>query len=173
MFVLGFLVSCTGDPSMIEGPVRAWDTLSVDRFVVSLDSAEAIEGANRWGLSSEPVVEVGDREGGADLFGSIHHMTMTSVGDLAVVDPQAALLYLFDGEGGSRAVAGGHGDGPGEFRLPFWVGECAPGSVFVYDAGNGRVSVFSPEGEFRRSFDLIEPGVCLCTRPDAQEMNRW
>ena len=64
-------------------------------------------------------------------------------GGIVVADVHESALVYFDERGGLRTVAGGPGEGPGEFELLFWLGECAPDSIYAYDAGLGRASVFS------------------------------
>lgn len=43
---------------------------------------------------------------------------------------------------------GGEGEAPGQFRTPRGAAVDAQGRVYVADAGNGRVQVFSAEGDF-------------------------
>ena len=59
---------------------------------------------------------------------------------------------LMYGEGGAfRGNLGGRGDGPGEFRLPWWVAIGGSGEVYVYDRGRFGFQVFGPDGEFLRT----------------------
>lgn len=46
----------------------------------------------------------------------------------------------------------GPGPEPGYFNFPMGVDVAADGSVFVADTNNGRVQIFSGEGEFKRAF---------------------
>ena len=43
---------------------------------------------------------------------------------------------------------GSPGVGDGQFQSPFGIALGASGNVYVADAGNDRVQVFSPEGRF-------------------------
>jgi hypothetical protein len=65
---------------------------------------------------------------------------------------------------GRTASAGGivlaePGEGPGELARPTWLEIDALDSVFVWDRGTGRMSVFSPELDYVRTHRLEATGV--------------
>jgi DNA-binding beta-propeller fold protein YncE len=75
--------------------------------------------------------------------------------------------YISDGYGNSRVVHlaangsyigewGSHGEEPGEFRLPHSIAVDSQGLVYVADRSNGRVQVFTPNGEFVRMWETLD-----------------
>ncbi|WP_397546305.1 6-bladed beta-propeller [Rhodothermus marinus] len=77
-----------------------------------------------------------------------------SRGRLWVVDMHEAVLYVFHPEGRLLQKIGRRGEGPGEFMAPEQVAPGVNDSVYVWDIQLKRLSVFSPEGEFVRSFTM-------------------
>ncbi|MGH7500368.1 MAG: 6-bladed beta-propeller [Longimicrobiales bacterium] len=72
--------------------------------------------------------------------------------DLYVLDADYRKIAVFDSAGNlRRVILGGSGEGPGEFHNPGSLSVALDGRIFVLDESQ-RVSVFSPEGEFMRSF---------------------
>ena len=72
--------------------------------------------------------------------------------DLVVVDALQANVKTFDGGGALKRVWGGRGDGPGEFRAPMSVARAGHGDLAVLDGVTSAISVFAPDGTFRRRF---------------------
>jgi hypothetical protein len=63
------------------------------------------------------------------------------------------LPAIFDAAGRRQGTLGGKGEGPGEFRLAAHIAiDPRTDSIFVTDWGTSRLSVFSPQGRFVRSF---------------------
>lgn len=159
---VSLVVSCCGcsdRPAAIHGPVRPWDTVNVDRHIVSSRTAAEVARAHRWALGAQPRFEVGvSNDGGDHIFGSVEGAVMLPNGGVVVADVQASTLLYFDTDGRFEATAGGPGEGPGEFVLLFWVGACSADSVYAYDARLGRVSVFTSHGKFERAFRLVSQG---------------
>src|SRR5262249_43056453 len=54
--------------------------------------------------------------------------------------------------------SGGKGTGLGQFDWPRGIASDARGNIFVADANNGRVQVFSAEGEFLKAFGHVGEG---------------
>lgn len=71
---------------------------------------------------------------------------------LYVVDSHAHELVVLDADCRSVTTIGVRGVGTGQFNFPTNVAVGADGSVYVTDAMNFRVQVFSPAGEFRTAF---------------------
>jgi hypothetical protein len=64
-------------------------------------------------------------------------------GRIAVGDPLTSRVLAFDPDGNLEAVAGGRGEGPGEFEQIWAVAWDPHGRLWVSDA-NRRVTIFSP-----------------------------
>jgi len=65
---------------------------------------------------------------------------------------QHAICILDQRDGSLRSCFGKRGKRPGEFNFPLDVDLDAEGNIYVLDAMNARVQVFSPEGSFLREF---------------------
>lgn len=109
----------------------------------------------RWEVEALPVVELGRAEGnGPDLFGSVRHVIRLQTGELAVADAIAREVRVFDEGGRHRFTFGGHGEGPGEFTNLWRIAEVRGDSIAVVDNLSGRVSIFTVDGEFSRSYPI-------------------
>lgn len=162
VLAVSLIVSCVGcsdRPAAIRGPVRPWDTVKVERHMISSRTVAEVARSHRWALSAQPRFEMGVSSGEGDhIFGSVQGAVMLPNGGVVVADIQASTLLYFDADGRFEATAGGPGEGPGEFVLLFWVGACSADSVYAYDARLGRVSVFTSDGKFERAFRLVSQG---------------
>jgi len=99
-------------------------------------------------------------------FGSEGREPGQFVFPVAVLEDAAGNLYVgeygdhqrvqkFDGSGRYLLQFGKHGAGPGEFQRPSGLA-LRGGEVFVVDAFNDRIQVFSEAGEFRRILKLSD-----------------
>ena len=148
-------IACDGQGFSEEPTTLMWDTAAVPHRIAS---ARAAAEAPRWRLAPRPLLEIGAAVGDTTVtFGRVHDALRLRNGRIVVADRQASQLRIFDHGGELLAAAGRAGDGPGEFRDPRRVLECARDSVFVYDPAHDRVSVFSAAGTFSRSFHVELP----------------
>jgi hypothetical protein len=104
-----------------------------------------------------PLVEIGEREAepAYQLFRVIGAQRL-SEGRIVVANHGSHELHFYDSLGRHQLSVGGEGDGPGEFRFLSALRRFAGDSLLTLDVGQGRVSVFSGEGSFVRSFNLKE-----------------
>lgn len=89
---------------------------------------------------------IGDEEAGDNVFFDyVYDLNVDSRGRIYVNDFALAGFHVFTGSGTFIQQVGKEGEGPGEFtQLPnLRVGP--RDSIYVLDAGNDRLSVFSPE----------------------------
>lgn len=70
---------------------------------------------------------------------------------------------VYGSDGAFVRQMGSFGEGPGEFRRLTWIHEGVDGRVRVFDAGNGRVTVFDHDGDLLWEQRL--PGVVLSAAP--------
>lgn len=149
-------IACDGRGSSGESTTLMWDTAAVPHRIASARTAAE---APRWKLAPRPLLEIGTAVGGDTIvtFGRVQDALRLQNGRIVIADRQASQLRIFDDGGDLSATVGRAGDGPGEFRDPRWVMECARDSVFVYDPAHDRVSVFSSAGTFSRSFHIELP----------------
>lgn len=117
-------------------------------------------------LSAEMVLSIPAAIGDSIRFEEVTGATRLDDGRVVILDSGADELLAFDGRGELLRRAGGPGEGPGEFRLPRWLGRCGGDSLFVADFGLDRVSVFDRDLEFVREFRVpsLNSGALVCDR---------
>lgn len=98
------------------------------------------------------VVRLGSLDGAHDAFGRVMDVALSRSGRIVVADDQNHNVVVFGPSGRYVGTMGRKGQGPGEFESPWKVAVDAQDSVFVWDASLARISVFSPDLRFRRSF---------------------
>lgn len=109
-----------------------------------------------WRPAPEPAVAIGVLEGPEEyqLF-RVRDAGRLPGGRIVVANAGTSELRFYGPDGSYLFAAGGSGDGPGEFQRLSRV-DVGRDSVWAFDAGNRRVSVFDAAGTFVRSF-LLEP----------------
>lgn len=115
-----------------------------------------------WKLGKTPAVDIGGGTGA----GPYRVVGATRLGDGRIVVASAATnaLDLYAADGRHLRTIGRPGGGPGEFQALFWVGRLAGDSIAAWDAAVGRLSVFTPAGEFVRG---VTPRSSLGLFPEA------
>lgn len=78
-------------------------------------------------------------------------------GRILVANSGSNELKMYSGDGEFLVALGREGEGPGEFRQLDWVARYRGDSIFVYDYGLGRWSIFSADGSFVRSVRVVTP----------------
>jgi len=111
-----------------------------------------------WTLSDAPLLSIGVVDGPPEeqLFG-VSAAALLSDGRILVANAGTSELRIFDRAGTYVRSLGGEGEGPGEFRRIVLMDVAAGDSIFVWDGQLRRVSVFSLEDGFARSFTLSPP----------------
>jgi hypothetical protein len=111
--------------------------------------------SNRWRIEPGDV-RIGSADGDPDYeFGQIAGLAVTGDGRIFVFDQQAQQIKVFDQDGLFLNTIGRPGGGPGEIAAgagPVLLG--AGDTLFVPDAGNRRVDLFTADGEDAGSFVL-------------------
>lgn len=86
---------------------------------------------------------------GAPPFNRPTNCALGPAGELYVSDGYGnARVHKFDVHGNLILSWGEPGEGPGQFRVVHGVQVDPRGRVYVSDRENGRIQIFSPEGEF-------------------------
>lgn len=75
-------------------------------------------------------------------------------GRIVVLDPGKAALLFYDSTGTFLFQAGGRGQGPGEMQMLAGGWPYRGDSIAVFDVVLRRLSVYSPDGVYARSFQL-------------------
>jgi hypothetical protein len=79
----------------------------------------------------------------------IRHLIVTSTGDLLLSQASEPSIILVSKKGELLARFGGRGSGPGEFRMPVYLGETRSG-YWIEDRSLNRISLFDRELGFLR-----------------------
>ena len=105
-----------------------------------------------WGDTARlvPEITIGVLDGDEEyMFGGIRSLAVSPVdGTVYVFDSQVPALRVYDADGTYRTTFGRDGGGPGEYAQPDGgLTILSDGRVLLRDPGNGRIMVYSPEGE--------------------------
>lgn len=110
--------------------------------------------------------------GGPTWFDRLSSVTVDADGkrlyvvDIGGVASQNHRLRVFDAATGAHLMdIGTRGAGPGELNLPRDVAIGKDGRLYVVDGGNFRIQVFSPQGEFVKSFGAVGKQFGQFARP--------
>ena len=121
------------------------------------------------------ICQAGERGGDSGEFANAHGLAVDAEGLLYVADEQQNRVSVFNQQGGFvRAFGknvdpnnsgngfevctprgcqpGEDGSGPGELSHPIGLTVASNGTLFVVDAGNNRVAVYTLDGRFLRAF---------------------
>ncbi len=124
------------------------DDTSPNALVVSIDSVGGVPHVLnsgtpvRWSLDSTVVIH----DAGGEPFGRVTGVVGDWKGGVYVADAIALRVYRFAPDGSYLGSLGGKGSGPGEFRSLEGLAWVA-GKLASLDAGNGRITLLSSDGE--------------------------
>ena len=122
-----------------------------------------LPGEDRWlDADFEVVYRVGSF-GGEDWeqFGDIVSLGFDGVGNLYVLDRQAARVTVVAPDGSYLRDFGREGEGPGEFRSPTRLAVMAHGDVVVFESNRNAFHIFDANGSIKRTARI--PGNPLLT----------
>ncbi|HEU4830543.1 MAG TPA: 6-bladed beta-propeller [Gemmatimonadales bacterium] len=119
------------------------------------EGAGEIATVTEWEVSPAPVVSIGVAEGEAayELHRASDAIALRD-GRIVVANSGSSELRVFDSAGVYLKSIGRQGSGPGEFRGTITLFPHAGDSLIAYDNGNGRFSVFDPDGEYVRLLEI-------------------
>ncbi len=95
---------------------------------------------------------IGTANGQDDAFARISFVTLRADGGVLVLDDKDQKLKWFGRPSAPPRTVGKRGAGPGEFETPWLVVTDDTDSVFVWDMALSRVTVWTPDLRFARSF---------------------
>jgi hypothetical protein len=106
-----------------------------------------------WRLSAEPLLSLGVMDG-PEEYVFFRAWTAMQLGDgrIAVANTGSQEIRFFDAQGAFLYAVGSQGDGPGEFRSMGYTWRSDADSLFIYDIGLRRLSIFDENGRFSRTF---------------------
>ncbi|HYW07328.1 MAG TPA: hypothetical protein VE913_10250, partial [Longimicrobium sp.] len=101
-----------------------------------------------WTVEEAPMLDIGG-DGEAALF-QVTDAKRLRDGRIVIASAGSHELRIHAADGRLMRGVGREGKGPGEFASPFWVGTLRGDSIGVWDAGLGRLTVFTAAGEYAR-----------------------
>jgi hypothetical protein len=147
--VAGLLAACSsGDPAASAIVVRDSSGVAIiDNDLTRLDATCTI--------GASPTVSIGVEEGEepyvlARLGGALR----LPDGRIVIANRGSHELRWFDASGTYLRASGRKGEGPGEFRDPFYLHLLPGDTVYAGDFRPFRFLVFTPEGDWVRTIDL-------------------
>jgi hypothetical protein len=126
-------------------PFEVLDSAGV---IVVRNRADGLWSADRpWTV--EEVLRLGAEDGPEEvMFGPMIRVGLSPRGEIVVIDPQAGVVTVFDGDGTFVRQLGGPGQGPGEFVNPMAMTWDPRGDLWIADPFIRRYSVFNEDGSF-------------------------
>lgn len=103
-----------------------------------------------------PAIQMGGSLGPNDQahLAGVIGATRLANGTVVVGDGAFPRILLFSSLGQFQQALGRLGDGPGELRMPRWVGRCGQDEFAVYDAAQLRLTLFSQNGILRKTLSV-------------------
>jgi hypothetical protein len=149
------VVSLAGCASQQDasGPAGTWvGTITTEGDVTTVTN----ESGSVWGGSASLVEEasIGAAEGSdAEMLGLVRSVAMTDR-RIYVLDASVGVVRAYSVGGEYVGDISRPGEGPGEYRQPMELGVADDGRLFIHDAAERRLSMFSADGAFLRSYFL-------------------
>ena len=110
--------------------------------------------SQRFTLSSRPRIDFGTAAGpDPTLLSGVVGATRFPSGIIAVGDAGNSRIILIHPRS-SVSVAGRAGDGPGEYRIPSWLGRCGTEELGVFDVAHNNLTLVSSSGILRTTLEL-------------------
>lgn len=110
---------------------------------------------NSWRISAEPTISIGyDQEDSAQALFNVRGAIRLKTGEILIANGGGHQLRLYDVTGQHIRDIGASGSGPGEFTGLWRMWRYRGDSVLTFDIQQLRLSVFSSNGAFVRSFRL-------------------
>ena len=103
-------------------------------------------------LVMEEVFAIGSLNGEHDAFGRVMDIAVDGRGRIFVADDALHHVKVFSADGRYEGTIGRQGEGPGEFNSPWNVSVDRTDSLFVWDVGRSRITIFTAELAYARSF---------------------
>lgn len=171
--VVVVLAACGSEPA--EAPFTVRDSAGI--AIVENRGPSWGEGEG-WTVEPEPLLAVGTLDGPDETqFFQLSDVGIRGDGTVLVLDQGDARVRAFSPDGTFLWGQGRQGEGPGEYGRPSTLLLLPGDSLLVYDGGNRRVTILTPEGELARTYRpeppegasqnapmaLVEPGLLLST----------
>ncbi|MFQ5704191.1 MAG: 6-bladed beta-propeller [Gemmatimonadales bacterium] len=112
-------------------------------------------------MASSPQLEIGSEADSLAFLYQVEGGHRLSDGRIVVANRSTYELRYYGADGVFLNATGRQGEGPGEFQYIAWTTRCSTDSVYVYDIGTRRITVFDEAGRFVRMASLMLPDNTL------------
>jgi hypothetical protein len=89
------------------------------------------------------------------MIGAIDDIAVAANGTMYVLDRSLPAVRVYDAKGKFVKNIGRRGSGPGEFRSAAGIAIAKGGNLLLWDPGNARINVYSPDGETLTSWPTM------------------
>ncbi len=120
-----------------------------------------------WTLTE--TLRIGGADAGPTSFNYVKSIAVDSRGRIFVYDRQSQDIRMFAADGRVVKVFGRKGSGPGELRDAEGIAFARDGVLWVRDAANARLSLFSADGVFQKGWTMT---FCSSQGPWNPQMDR-
>lgn len=145
---------CLASCSTPEDP-ESWAAVRDSAGIRIVENGDVSGTVPPWTIAPEPIFRIGWGEGDPQ-FQSLRSGLLLRDGRSIVADQGSSLIHAFSADGDALWVAGGPGEGPGEYGRIGTLIELPDDSILVSDGGNRRVSVLRRgEHAYDRRFENI------------------
>ncbi|MBA3557790.1 MAG: hypothetical protein H0W30_04235 [Gemmatimonadaceae bacterium] len=157
MLHVAILVACAGEAKAPAGSATVRDSAGI-QIVENVSPKWTV--AERWTVADTPALKIGEAEGDTNyqLFRA-NDAVRLSDGRIVVANSGTHQLRFYDRDGRYLHSIGRRGGGPSEFENLGFLARFGGDSLLIYDFNGRRVSVFTSDGGFVRSFSLVREGA--------------
>lgn len=146
------LAACGGGDTSDSSAFSVRDSAGIQ---IAESSAPAWKAGEEWTVAAEPTLEIGVVEGAPEYqLNRVTDVRRQASGQIVVTNSASNEIRLYDASGRHVRTVGGRGGGPGEFQTLIFARVLQGDSLMAYDLMPKRISIFSPDGDFVRSFQL-------------------
>jgi len=151
-----FIAACGGGKAGTASKPTMHDSAGV---AIVENTAPVWQKGGGWTLTPKPTTSIGVLDGATEyqLF-QVAGAVRLSNGTIVVANGGTDQIRFYDSTGHFLESAGRKGGGPGEFKQMGTVFRFPGDTVGVADWSLQRMSLFTPGGEFVRSFPIAAPG---------------
>jgi len=138
----------SSDTQVADGWSGNLDTLDSGEVFVQNRDIPLWEPEENWQVVEE--MRYGsDSEEDTVFWGNIRSFDVDTQGYVYVLDNQTQEIYIYDLSGSLVRIAGGEGEGPGEFTRASAVDVSSSGEIWVMEMPKGQITILDSDGNYQ------------------------